>query len=61
MAIRAKEPRLGGHQLKAMITASTELGEAPRFKRAGADGYIAKPFTQDLFNAELARLSTLLP
>ncbi len=55
-AIRAQEQSQGGHLPIIMATAHTEPGEAARFKRAGADGYLPKPLDQDALKAELHRL-----
>lgn len=55
-AIRAKEQTLGGHLPIVMVTAHTEPGEAARFRRAGADGYLPKPLDLDALKAELHRL-----
>jgi CheY-like chemotaxis protein len=56
-AIRAQEQEQGGHLPIIMATAHTEPGDAARFKRAGADGYLSKPIDIDQLKAELARLS----
>ena len=56
-AIRAQEQEQGGHLPVIMATAHTEPGDAARFKRAGADGYLSKPIEIDQLNAELLRLS----
>lgn len=56
-AIRAREQEQGGHLPVIMATAHTEPGDAARFKRAGADGYLSKPIEIDQLNAELLRLS----
>jgi two-component system, sensor histidine kinase and response regulator len=55
-AIRAKEQTQGAHLPIIMVTAHTEPGEAARFRRAGADGYVPKPLDQDVLKAELHRL-----
>jgi CheY-like chemotaxis protein len=39
-----------------MATAHNEPGDAARFKRAGADGFVAKPMEPDRLRAELNRL-----
>ena len=56
-AIRAQEQERGGHLPIIMATAHAEPGDAARFKRAGADGYLSKPIDIDHLKAELARLS----
>lgn len=56
-AIRAREQETGGHLPVIMATAHTEPGDAARFKRAGADGYLSKPIEIDQLSAELLRLS----
>jgi CheY-like chemotaxis protein len=56
-AIRAQEQETGGHLPIIMATAHTEPGDAARFKRAGADGYLSKPIDVDQLKAELERLS----
>jgi CheY-like chemotaxis protein len=55
-AIRAQEQTTGKHQPIIMATAHVEPGDAERFKRAGADGYLAKPIDQAQLQAELARV-----
>jgi CheY-like chemotaxis protein len=55
-AIRAKEQTEGGHLPIVMVTAHNEPGEATRFKRAGADGYLPKPLDVNALKAELHRL-----
>jgi CheY-like chemotaxis protein len=55
-AIRAKDQTQGTHLPIIMVTAHTEPGEAARFRRAGADGYVPKPLDQDVLKAELHRL-----
>jgi CheY-like chemotaxis protein len=39
-----------------MATAHDEPGDAARFKRAGADGYLAKPLELDRLKAEISRV-----
>jgi CheY-like chemotaxis protein len=56
-AIRAQEQETGAHLPIVMATAHTEPGDAARFKRAGADGYLSKPIDVDQLKAELERLS----
>lgn len=55
-AIRAKEHTQGGHLPIIMATAHTEPGEAARYRSAGADGYLPKPFEIDTLESELHRL-----
>lgn len=55
-AIRAHEQSHGGHLPVIMATAHNEPGDAARFKRAGADGFVAKPMERDRLTAELNRL-----
>ena len=54
-AIRAQEQTQGGHMPVIMATSHNEPGDAARFKRAGADGYLAKPIEIDQLKAELGR------
>ena len=55
-AIRELEATNGGHLPIIMATAHDEPGEAARYKRAGADGYLAKPLELDRLKAEIARV-----
>ena len=55
-AIRAQEQSHGGHLPIIMATAHNEPGDAARFKRAGADGFVGKPMERDRLMAELNRL-----
>lgn len=55
-AIRALEYTQGGHLPIIMATAHTEPGEAARYRRAGADGYLPKPLEIDALKVELHRL-----
>jgi CheY-like chemotaxis protein len=55
-AIRAKEQTQRSHLPIIIVTAHTEPGEAARFRRAGADGYLPKPLDQAVLKAELHRL-----
>jgi CheY-like chemotaxis protein len=55
-AIRAKEATEGGHVPVIMATSHDEPGDAARFKRAGADGYLPKPLELNQLTAELARV-----
>lgn len=54
-AIRAQEQHQGGHLPVIMATSHDEPGDAARFKRAGADGYLPKPIEIDKLKAELDR------
>ena len=54
--IRAKEAAEGGHLPIIMATAHAEPGDAARYRRAGADGYLAKPIDIDKLRAELNRV-----
>ena len=55
-AIRAREASEGGHLPVIMATAHDEPGDAARFKRAGADGYLRKPLELDQLKLELGRV-----
>ena len=55
-AIREQEQVQGGHLPIIMATAHAEPGDAARFKRAGADGYVSKPIDVEQLKAELGRL-----
>jgi CheY-like chemotaxis protein len=55
-AIRAQEQTQGGHMPVIMATAHNEPGDAARFKRAGADGFVGKPMELDQLKAELMRV-----
>ena len=55
-AIRAQEEITGAHLPIIMATAHTEPGDAAKFKRAGADGYVAKPIDIEHLKAELNRV-----
>lgn len=55
-AIRAREAAEGGHMPVIMATAHDEPGDAARFKKTGADGYLAKPLELDRLNAEICRV-----
>ena len=55
-AIRAKEAVEGGHLPVIMATAHDEPGEAARYKRVGADGYLAKPLEIDRLKSEIERV-----
>lgn len=58
-AIRAAEETSGEHLPVVMATAHTEPGDAARFKRAGADGYLSKPLDADQLSQELTRVAGL--
>lgn len=55
-AIRAKEAAEGGHLPVIMATAHDEPGDAARFKRSGADGYLTKPLDLQRLTAEISRV-----
>ena len=55
-AIREQELTTGVHLPVIMATAHAEPGDSARFKRAGADGYVAKPIDIELLKAEFSRL-----
>jgi two-component system sensor histidine kinase/response regulator len=55
-ALRELEQTSGSHLPVIMATAHIEPGDAERFIRAGADGYVAKPIAIDALKAELARV-----
>jgi CheY-like chemotaxis protein len=55
-AIRAREQREGGHLPVIMATAHDEPGDAARFKKTGADGYLAKPLDLLRLKAEISRV-----
>lgn len=55
-AIREQEQSTGRHLPVIMATAHTEPGDAARFKRAGADGYVAKPMEIAYLKSELERV-----
>jgi CheY-like chemotaxis protein len=54
--LRRLERVSGLHLPVIMATAHTEPGDQARFKRAGADGYVAKPIDRDQLQAELMRV-----
>jgi CheY-like chemotaxis protein len=58
-AIRAKEQVEGGHLPVIMATAHDDPGDAARFKRAGADGYLAKPLELERLKMEMVRVLSL--
>ena len=53
--IRSKEQSTGQRMPVLMATAYDEAGDAQRFERAGADGYVPKPMTLDVLHVELER------
>ncbi len=55
-AIRAKEASEGGHMPIIMATAHDEPGDAARFKKSGADGYLVKPLELQRLKAEISRV-----
>jgi CheY-like chemotaxis protein len=55
-AIREQEAHTGAHLPIIMATAHDEPGEAGRYKRAGADGYLAKPLDLDRLKSEISRV-----
>jgi CheY-like chemotaxis protein len=55
-AIRTREAAEGGHLPVIMATAHDEPGDAGRFHRAGADGYLTKPLELDRLKAEISRV-----
>jgi CheY-like chemotaxis protein len=55
-SIRAHEQIEGGHLPIIMATAHAEPGDAARFKRAGADGYVSKPIEIEQLASELHRV-----
>jgi CheY-like chemotaxis protein len=55
--IRSREQETGMHQPIIMATAHVEPGDAARFRRAGADGYVAKPIEIELLQSELDRVT----
>ena len=58
-ALRLQEVTSGGHLPVIMATAHAEPGDAARFKRAGADGYLSKPIEIEQLEAELQRVIAL--
>jgi two-component system sensor histidine kinase/response regulator len=55
-AIRAKEALEGGHLPVIMATAHDEPGDAARFKKTGADGFLAKPLDLQRLQSEISRV-----
>lgn len=60
-AIRIQERSTGQHVPVLMATAHDESGDAERFTRAGADGYIPKPIDVETLHAELERVTFARP
>ena len=58
-AIRALEASQGGHVPVIMATAHDEPGDAARYKRSGADGYLPKPLEMGRLQAEISRVLAL--
>jgi len=58
-ALRQREATEGGHLPVIMATAHDEPGDAARFKRAGADGFLAKPLELGRLKAEISRVLAL--
>jgi CheY-like chemotaxis protein len=59
-AIRAKEAAEGVRIPVIMATSHDEPGDAARFKRAGADGYLAKPLELERLKSEMRRVLSLV-
>ena len=55
-ALRALEASQGGHVPVIMATSHDEPGDAARFKRAGADGYLTKPLEVGRLRSEISRV-----
>ena len=58
-AIRLQEVQTGAHLPIVMATAHAEPGDAARFQRAGADGYVIKPIELAQLKLELQRVTAL--
>ena len=56
--IRSQEASTGQHMPVLMATAYDEAGDAQKFARAGADGYVPKPMTLDVLHSELERVTS---
>ncbi|MDT8991866.1 response regulator [Curvibacter sp. APW13] len=54
--LRVREATQGGHMPVIMATAHTEPEERTRFRKAGADGFVAKPIELEALRTELARV-----
>jgi len=57
-AIRELEASQGGHVPIIMATSHDEPGDAARYKRAGADGYLSKPLEVGRLQSEISRVLT---
>ena len=55
-AIRAQEAHTGRHLPIVMATSHDERGEALRYEKAGAYGYLCKPLDLDGLRAEIERV-----
>ena len=55
-AIRAEEAHTGKHLPVIMATAHVEAEDRTRFRKAGADGYVAKPLEVQALKAEFQRV-----
>ena len=55
-AIRGLEASQGGHVPIIMATSHDEPGDAARYKRAGADGYLSKPLEIGRLQSEISRV-----
>lgn len=55
-ALRAREAAEGGHVPVIMATAHDEPGDAARFRKAGADGFLAKPLEIERLRSEISRV-----
>ena len=55
-AIRQTEASQGGHIPIIMATSHDEPGDAARYKRSGADGYLSKPLEIGRLQAEISRV-----
>jgi CheY-like chemotaxis protein len=58
-AIRKLEESEGGHIPIIMATSHDEPGDAARYKRSGADGYLSKPLEIGRLEAEISRVLAL--
>jgi CheY-like chemotaxis protein len=56
VALRELEASQGGHVPIIMATSHDEPGDAARFKRAGADGYLSKPLEIGRLQSEIGRV-----
>lgn len=54
--LREKEAVSGGHLPVIMATAHIEPEDRTRFRKAGADGYVAKPIELEALKAEFQRV-----